>query len=273
MNVLPAFSPYPAPFNLPPGQRPAPLNVPRQRRPAPFTNVETDVDRIFEALDRIPELSAAGPMVWLNGPSPGKLLPAELGRLHLVHKDKIAALVVQEGEALCASGLPDTELLVAQGANAMGQAVIAMANMGGYNSAAAGLAAIRDAMAGAGAMRYSTMVLGGELSRDPESRGAGIFSTIAIATAARREGTLVCGRVGVTQTNARTPAAQARTRLVPAWPGLPDTKICAVLTAGNLYYAAEDDDGPTLFDADRAIPIGVAISRLARPCEDVASTG
>jgi hypothetical protein len=252
MNFLTAHRQYPAPFDRPASQRPAPFNV------------QTDVDRVLLALGVIPQLSAAGSIVALEGPRPGMHLPADLGVPHYVAKDTIAVLEVRNNETLCTSGLTDTVLFTARGATARGHAVIAMANLHSSVDPASAIEAMRRTMAAAGATHYTTLVFGGELSRDPARPSPSIRCAIALAAAAHHEHTLVCGRVGVRQqSSSKVLQAHLGDNALPALPGLTTRKICAVLTGHGLYHARENAAGSTLFLQDRVVFTGVPVDAVA----------
>jgi hypothetical protein len=246
---------YPAPFNVPVDLRPGPFDLPQDQRSSAFRNVETDVDSLYAAFGKIPPLSAPGPIVWLQGPDARARLPGDLGKLRRVQKDTVFALAVRDNEALCVSDLAKGVILTARGTDAQGRTVVAVLYRHSKGTPAEVLTAMWRAMAAMGVGQYKTMVLGGELAR--LAAFPNLDYAQLLAAAAHREKTLVCGRLGVTQ-SPRSLIAQARMRgdILPAWPGLPDTPVCAVLTAEHLYYAAHDERGATLFDERRVEPVG-----------------
>jgi hypothetical protein len=265
LNIAPPQNnQFPAPFNLALAQRPAPYNVPPAQRPVPYTNQPTDFDRGLAALGRIAQLSADGPVTLLQGPNPERHLP--MGYYYLVGPDMIADSV--GGQAcLCARNVTlNSALLVARGTDGQQQPVIAMLVKLNAMPANLALTAMRRVMTARGVHQYTTMVLGGQLSRVGNSM---LSDVIALADAARNEQTLACGRIGVTQMSQGVVDTFARSfphaAVLPVLPGLPEGSFCAVMTTQGLFYAAQDANGPTLFDAEITPPIGVSWTSLVNP--------
>jgi hypothetical protein len=225
----------------------------------------TDADRVRIALEDIPPLRAAGPMHAIAQPAAGT------GVTRYVAADTIAAVAVQHRETLCTGGLTSAVVLAAQGTTPHGRMVIAMLRQGPRFSADDAICAMRRTMTSMGVGRYTTMVLGGELSRDPGQPGS-VVQAIALAAAAHREGTLVCGRVGVNQmSQRRVHGADLGEHALPAWPDIPSAPICAVLSAQDFRYAAEIACDPvtgrgnaTLFDEERVVPVGLPLAAVVR---------
>lgn len=216
---------------------------PQSMRP-PLT---PDVKRVQDANLRIPQLRAPGNMYRIDA-SPNHL-PAGTRLVCQVDMDQIATAVVQNGAALCTAGMATCVMLAAKGADAQGRTVIGLLHQSADFSADDAVRAMRNAMSRSGVAHYGTFVLGGELSRDAAGGGS-IGAAIAIADAAQKEGTLTCGRVGVTQMSEEDAGdISPRNNVLPALPNVPP-KLCAVVTGQGIYYAGHEDSGPGLFDED-----------------------
>lgn len=222
---------------------------------APFRPM-TDADRLQSAVAQIPQLAAAGPM---------HQLPPGLEVTRCVERDMIAAAVLRDkGEALCAHGLSTDVVLAAQGLTAYGDAAIGLARYSTRYRANDAVNAMRRVMGALRVQRYTTMVLGGEMSRDPARPGS-VANAIALAAVTRHDKTLVCGRVGVHQmTQAFVDEAKLGARALPPWPGIPAAPLYAILTIENLYYGTEDNDGPFL-EEDRLVSVGLPLSAVLDP--------
>lgn len=251
MNVLPPYHAFPAPFNLPPQERPAPYNLPPNQRAGALANHVTDFDRTLGVLGQIPQLSAAGaPITLLAGTHPWSQLPGGLVPRYLVQDGWIGELVGPNAGCLCARGVGISALLVAQGNDGHGQPVIAMLQT--KRRAGRAVAAMRNLMTVRGVAHYTTMVLGGMVSRNPAYPGMDI--AFSLAEAAQQDGTLAHGRIGVVQTPQAlvdmVATQSSNDPVLPVLPGLGQGLFCAVMTTQGLYYAMEDANGPTLFVAD-----------------------
>jgi hypothetical protein len=258
MNIAP-HTPFPAPFNLPADRRPEPYNLPLNQRPGRYTNKQTDIDRLFTAFEQIPALGAPGFLHCLEGPGAAAKLPSGLGQFHLVEKDTIAAVVAQNGETLCAAGVnAESMILTARGTSAQGHMVLAMAYWCASCTPVEVLAAMRTTMTRMGVSQYTTMAVGGGLSR--VLGYPMIPRAIGFVAAAHQDESakLACARIGVTQTEQHV-AYQAQgwgLATLPPWPGVPAGAICAVFTTQGLVYAVEDECGPTLFPKALTVPAG-----------------
>jgi hypothetical protein len=228
----------------------------------------TDEERVRRAMTGIPQLSVVGPMhvVPLSGPGVGVELPPGLQIKGHVQPDTIAVVPVLKGETLCAIDVSDTVLFTAQGTTHEGDAVIAMLNHGARFSADEAIDAMRRVMKWMDVPHYTTMVLGGELSRDPAHPSPSVERAIALAQAAHEDGTLACGRIGVSQMGrGAVESLGLGARALPARADLPATPVCAVLTVKGLYYAEETEEGLTLFNRNQLTPVGFPLAGIATP--------
>jgi hypothetical protein len=220
----------------------------------------TDMDRVHLACTHIPQLAANGPMYPIASAA---ALPADLKVFHGVDMDTIGAIVVPPGHALCTSALATCVMFAAQGTDSHGRNVIALLHQSADFRADQAIKAMRYTMTDMDVNQYRTFVLGGELSRNPRRPGS-VVDAIKIATAAANEGKLACGRVGVNQMSQKDVDDQGLgADALPAWPGVPDRPLCAVLTAHGIYYAPEAPVGgrageyrPSLFDERAAQTVG-----------------
>lgn len=224
----------------------------RHTLPDNFVPLTPDIGRVQAAYSRIPSL---GPSPDLHRVPPSAAhLPAGTRLVCNVDMDQIATVVVQDGEAICTGGLSTCVLLAAKGTDPQGRTVIGLLHQSSEFNADDAVTAMRNAMALRGVHHYRTVVLGGELSRDAAGGGS-LGDAIAIAEAAHNEGTLACGRIGVTQMSPEDVADMERPAdVLPAAPGVP-YKLCVVVTGDRIYYAEQGDHGPTLFD-EGAVPEG-----------------
>lgn len=233
------------------------------QHPAPLHGLN-DMDRVRDAIHRIPALSAAGPMYPIASAAG---LPPGLRIVRHVEMNTIAAVVVQHGETLCTSGLATCVMLTARGTNDKHETVIAMLHQSDDLTAADAVAAMRRTMRAMKVLHYTTMVLGGELSRNPAQAGS-VVHAIAIAQAAHDEGSLVCARVGVSQPSPEDLMAQeGGAHALPAWHGVPAAPLCAVVAAQGVYFAPEVPHAvtmftPTLFNEDSVISVGLPLDAI-----------
>jgi hypothetical protein len=215
-----------------------------------FRQLTPDVARMQEAQRRMPQLTALG--VVHQVPAISAVLPARTRVVCDVGMDEIFACVVKDGEAIGTGGVASCVVLTARGrvtaenAADQGCPAIGLLHQNSENAGADSLQAMKKVMASLGVEHFTTCVVGGELSLDPQ-RMNGLTGAIALADAANNEHILEGGRVGVTQTapDEVDPPQNAFAGL----PGLP-AAVSVVATADGVYYAHESTHGAGLFNHD-----------------------